>query len=190
MIDRIIIDNFATIEHISFDLGSGLNIITGETGAGKSVLITAISTVLGDRADTSMVRTGSDRSLIQLAGDKNGESVIITREILSSGKSISKLNGEMIVLDGKVYRADGEGNVEEVPDEETIPFASMTFFDEDDKAELTDVKSINDLVSKLDKKYTEDSDSRNYFQVVAVGRLHRTVLRSKTDAMRSERTEL
>lgn len=98
MIDRIIIDNFATIEHISFELGSGLNIITGETGAGKSVLVTAVSTVLGDRADTSMVRTGQDRALIQIAGDKNGEEVIITREILASGKSVSKLNGEMVTL--------------------------------------------------------------------------------------------
>ncbi len=98
MIDRIIIDNFATIEHIQFELGSGLNIITGETGAGKSVLVTAVSTVLGDRADTSMVRTGADRALIQIAGDKNGEEVIISREILASGKSVSKLNGEMVTL--------------------------------------------------------------------------------------------
>ena len=98
MIDRIIIDNFATIEHIQFELGSGLNIITGETGAGKSVLVTAVSTVLGDRADTSMVRTGTGRALIQIAGDKNGEEVIITREILASGKSVSKLNGEMVTL--------------------------------------------------------------------------------------------
>lgn len=98
MISRIIIDNFATIEHISFDLGDGLNIITGETGAGKSVLVTAISTVLGDRADTSMVRTGASKAMIQIAGDKNGEEVIISREILSSGKSVSKLNGEMVTL--------------------------------------------------------------------------------------------
>ena len=53
MIDRIEINNFATIEHLSFDLGAGFNVITGETGAGKSVLITAVSTVLGDRADTT-----------------------------------------------------------------------------------------------------------------------------------------
>ena len=98
MIDRIIIDNFATIEHVSFELGGGLNIITGETGAGKSVLVTAVSTVLGGRADTSMVRTGTDRAMIQIAGDKNGEEVIITREILASGKSVSKLNGEMVTL--------------------------------------------------------------------------------------------
>jgi len=98
MIDRIVIDNFATIEHLSFDLGSGFNVITGETGAGKSVLVTAVSIVLGDRADTSMVRTGSDRAFIQIAGTRDGEDVIISREILAGGKSISKLNGEMVTL--------------------------------------------------------------------------------------------
>lgn len=98
MIDRIIIDNFATIEHISFDPGDGFNVITGETGAGKSVLVTAVSTVLGDRADTSMVRSGADKAFIQIAGTKNDEEVIISREILATGKSVSKLNGEMVTL--------------------------------------------------------------------------------------------
>ena len=98
MIDRIVIDNFATIEHLSFDLGSGFNVITGETGAGKSVLVTAVSTVLGGRADTSMVRSGADRAFIQTAGTKDGEEVIISREILPGGKSISKLNGELVTL--------------------------------------------------------------------------------------------
>lgn len=80
--------------------------------------------------------------------------------------TFDKLNGEMIVLDGKIYRVDGEGKVEEVPDDETTPFASVTFFDEDDKAQLTDVKDLTDLVSKLDEKYTRDSEAKNYFQVV------------------------
>ena len=64
MIDRIIIDNFATIEHLSFDPGAGFNVITGETGAGKSVLVTAVNTVLGGRAYTSMLSTGADRAFI------------------------------------------------------------------------------------------------------------------------------
>jgi len=98
MIDRIIIDNFATIEHLSLDPGTGFNVITGETGAGKSVLVTAVSTVLGGRADTSMVRTGADRAFIQIAGTKAGEELIISREIMAGGKSVSKLNGEMVTL--------------------------------------------------------------------------------------------
>ena len=98
MLDRIVIDNFATIEHLSFDFGDGLNVITGETGAGKSVLVQAISTVLGGRADISMVRNGEDKAVIQLAGTKAGEEFIITRELLSSGKSHAKLNGSMVTL--------------------------------------------------------------------------------------------
>lgn len=98
MINRIIIDNFATIEHLSFDLAEGLNIITGETGAGKSVLVEAISTALGGRADISMVRTGTAKARIQIAGTLEGEDVIIVRELMASGKSISKLNGEMVTL--------------------------------------------------------------------------------------------
>ncbi|MCF0141037.1 MAG: AAA family ATPase, partial [Mogibacterium sp.] len=98
MLNRIVIDNFATIEHLSFDLGESLNIITGETGAGKSVLVQAISTALGDRADISMVRTGQDKAVIQIAGDKDGEEVIIVRELLASGKSVARLNGELVTL--------------------------------------------------------------------------------------------
>jgi DNA repair protein RecN (Recombination protein N) len=98
MLDRIEIRNFATIEDISFDCGSRLNIITGETGAGKSVLVQAVSMALGGRADISMVRTGEKKALIQIAGTLDGEDVIITRELMASGKSISKINGEIVPL--------------------------------------------------------------------------------------------
>lgn len=98
MLDQITIENFATIEKMTFDLGDGLNIITGETGTGKSVLIQAISTALGDRADISMVRTGANKAVIQIAGTLDGREVVISRELLSSGKSVSKLNGELVTL--------------------------------------------------------------------------------------------
>ena len=98
MLDRIEITNFATIEHIAFDLGSSLNIITGETGSGKSVLVQAISTALGDRADISMIRNGTDKALIQVVGHIGEEDVIISRELLRSGKSVAKLNGEIVSL--------------------------------------------------------------------------------------------
>ena len=98
MLDRIEITNFATIEHMAFDLGSSLNIITGETGSGKSVLVQAISTALGDRADISMIRNGTDKALIQVVGHIGDEDVIFSRELLRSGKSVSKLNGEIVSL--------------------------------------------------------------------------------------------
>ncbi len=99
MLDRIIIDNFATIEHAEVDFNSSLNVITGESGAGKSVLIEAINMALGGRADISMVRSGKEKALIQiLAHDNNDNEIIISRELFSSGKSLTKLNGQLITL--------------------------------------------------------------------------------------------
>nr|MCR4922966.1 acetolactate decarboxylase [Lachnospiraceae bacterium] len=72
------------------------------------------------------------------------------------------LNGEMIVLDGTVYRADGEGKVEEVEDEELIPFSNVTFFDEDEKETLEGIDSIALLQKELDKKVEELGKNRFY----------------------------
>lgn len=98
MINHISISNFAIIENTEIDFENGLNIITGETGAGKSIVVEAISLALGSRADSSYVRTGTDKAIVQLAGDLNNEEIIITREVSSNGKNLCKLNGELITL--------------------------------------------------------------------------------------------
>ena len=59
MISHISIKNFAIIKEVDIDFHEGLNIITGETGAGKSIVIEAISLALGSRADTAFVRSGA-----------------------------------------------------------------------------------------------------------------------------------
>src|SRR6056297_3617924 len=111
MINRIEIENFATISKTSIDLENGLNIITGETGAGKSVLVQAISIALGARADTTYVRTGEDKAIIQLAGNLSGNEVIISREIYSSGKSISKINGSLVTLNNLREFCEGYADI-------------------------------------------------------------------------------
>ena len=98
MIDRISIKNFAIIENAEVDFEEGLNIITGETGSGKSIAVEAISLALGSRADTSSVRTGTDKAVVQLLGTLYGEEIVITREVSASGKNICKLNGEIVTL--------------------------------------------------------------------------------------------
>ncbi len=98
MIDHISIRNFAIIENTEVDLKDGLNIITGETGSGKSILIEAISLALGSRADSSCVRTGSDKAVVELSGDLNGKEIIIHREVSRTGKNLIKLNGSMVTL--------------------------------------------------------------------------------------------
>lgn len=98
MINHISIRNFAIIAETEIDFCDGLNIITGETGAGKSIVIEAISLALGSRADSSYVRTGADKAVIQLAGTLNGEDVVISREIAASGKNLCRLNGNLVTL--------------------------------------------------------------------------------------------
>ena len=161
MIDRIIIDNFATIEHLSFDLGNGLNIITGETGAGKSVLVTAISTVLGDRADTTMVRTGADRAFIQIAGTKDGEDVIISREIMAGGKSVSKLNGEMVTL-GQLrnFCSDwvdihGQYDNQQILDPENHIHITDRFHGDALRPEIEKLRIVYDEYRKAQKEYDD-----------------------------------
>ncbi len=65
MLRRLTITNFALIEHLAIEFGDGLHIVTGETGAGKSILIDALGLALGERADTTMIRTGAERSVIE-----------------------------------------------------------------------------------------------------------------------------
>lgn len=161
MIDRIIIDNFATIEHLSFDLGDGLNIITGETGAGKSVLVTAISTVLGDRADTTMVRTGADRAFIQIAGTRDGEDVIISREIMAGGKSVSKLNGEMVTLGQlRSFCSDwvdihGQYDNQQILDPDNHIHITDSFHGEAIRPELEKLRTVYDAYKTAQKEYDD-----------------------------------
>ncbi len=161
MINRIIIDNFATIEHLSFDLGDGLNIITGETGAGKSVLVTAISTVLGDRADTTMVRTGADRAFIQIAGTRDGEDVIISREIMAGGKSVSKLNGEMVTLGQlRSFCSDwvdihGQYDNQQILDPDNHIHITDSFHGEAIRPELEKLSTVYDAYKTAQKEYDD-----------------------------------
>ena len=76
----------------------GFSVITGETGSGKSIVVTAISLALGSRADSSYVRSGKDKAIIELTETLEGEPIVISREITSSGKNLCKLNGRIVTL--------------------------------------------------------------------------------------------
>lgn len=108
MLKTLIIRNYVLIDHLVLDFHSGFTSITGETGAGKSILLGAIGLLMGQRADLSMVRPGSDKCIIEahfgivdmtitnlLATediDSEGEELIIRREISIKGKSRAFVN--------------------------------------------------------------------------------------------------
>ena len=103
MIDHISIKDFAIIDNAEVDFEEGLSIITGETGSGKSILVTAISLALGSRADSSYVRNGKDKAIVQLkatlnANTENEEEIVISREISPTGKNLCKINGSIVTL--------------------------------------------------------------------------------------------
>ena len=98
MITHISIKDFAIIEALEVDFHKGLNIITGETGAGKSIIIEAMSMALGGRADKTYVRTGAEKAIIQMVTSQMSDEFVLTREISSEGKNLCKINGEIVTL--------------------------------------------------------------------------------------------
>ena len=92
MISHILIRDFATIENTEVSFHKGLNVITGESGAGKSVIASAISLALGSRADTSYVRSGCDTATVQMIAEHNNREIVITRQVSTAGKNICRVD--------------------------------------------------------------------------------------------------
>jgi DNA repair protein RecN (Recombination protein N) len=116
MLLNLSISNFAVFENESIKFEKGFNVFTGETGSGKSVLIDALSMILGERSSKDLIRKGKSSALIEAVFDISSyeevqsclkninieidseDYLIVSREILENGKSISKINGRTIPL--------------------------------------------------------------------------------------------
>jgi DNA repair protein RecN (Recombination protein N) len=95
MLRFLSIQHLAVIESVEIDFDAGLNILTGETGAGKSILVEAVGLLLGARASSDLVRTGEDLATIQAIFDSGGEEIIVRREITATGRSRAFVNGAL-----------------------------------------------------------------------------------------------
>jgi DNA repair protein RecN (Recombination protein N) len=90
------IRNLAVIEAVEVEFESGFNVLTGETGAGKSILVEAVGLLLGARASSDLVRTGEAQAAIEaIFEDAAGRELIVRREISSQGRSRSFINGAL-----------------------------------------------------------------------------------------------
>src|SRR5205814_6875738 len=78
MLTTLRIKNLALVADLTLELQPGLNVITGETGAGKSILIGALNLVLGERADRTLIRTGSDRCSVEAVFDLSPHAASLT----------------------------------------------------------------------------------------------------------------
>lgn len=114
MLLEISIKNFAIIEEISLNFEKGMTVLTGETGAGKSIIIDAMNMMLGARSSTEVIRHGASKAEIQgfftvekspalsQVLEEHGidfrDELIIRREIFQNGRSVSRINGQMVNL--------------------------------------------------------------------------------------------
>lgn len=115
MLLQLSIQNLALIDAISIDFAPGMNVMTGETGAGKSIVVDAVNLVLGERADRDLIQTGKTKARVEavfdiadnlkvkamlegmeLTGDE--DMVSISRELTSAGKNICRINGTVVPL--------------------------------------------------------------------------------------------
>ena len=113
MLVELRLENYAVIDNLAIEFAPGLNLLTGETGAGKSILIDALALLLGDKASPDVIRTGADRALIAAVFevesgaekivaqvlesngiDSEHESIILRREIAASGKGRVFVNNQ------------------------------------------------------------------------------------------------
>src|SRR5258708_27568160 len=87
------IKHLAVIDSVEVEFDAGLNVLTGETGAGKSILVEAVGLLLGGRASGDLVRTGEEAAAIEAIFDSGGEEVLVRREITAQGRSRAFING-------------------------------------------------------------------------------------------------
>ncbi len=104
MITTLHIKNIGIIDDLSIDLNEGLNVLTGETGAGKTLIIDSLQIISGGRFSKEMIRKGETNSFVEICmyepedEDSIDGNIIVSREINSNGKNMCKINGRMVTV--------------------------------------------------------------------------------------------
>ena len=92
------VSGLAIIDAVRVELGAGLTVLTGETGAGKSLIVDALALARGARADTDAIRSGEAKLRVDLLLSADGAEQIVVREIHSEGRSIARINDELVTI--------------------------------------------------------------------------------------------
>ena len=175
MLRLLHIENIAVIEQAEITFDKGFNILTGETGAGKSIVIDAISAILGERAYRDMIRTGAQKSSVQAVFcdvphvpwfDENGvehdTELIIQREIHLDGKNICRVNGTLVNVTALRKLGVQLINIHGQHD-------SASLFDEDNHLLFLDSFAGNeDLRTRYTEKYLAVTDLRRQIDRISM----------------------
>ncbi len=107
MIDFLKISSMAIFDEIEIDFTSGLNCITGETGAGKSLILDALTLLMGARAGREMIRPGCDKTIVEALFTVSGSELVLRRELYPTGSSRCYVNGKLTTSAGLVEMSSG-----------------------------------------------------------------------------------
>lgn len=167
MLSLLHIENIAVIEQADISFDKGFNVLTGETGAGKSIVIDAISAILGQRAYRDMIRTGANKASVRAVftrvpmlswfaenGVEYDEETVIQRDIFMDGKNVCRVNGALVTvailhkLGVQLINIHGQHD-------------SATLFDEENHLHFLDAFAVNgDLRADYQEKFAAVSALR------------------------------
>lgn len=184
MLKTLDIENIAVIEKASVDFSGGLNVLTGETGAGKSIVVDSINAIMGERTSRELVRYGADNAYVSAYFDdicdsalnklkefdielEEDNSLLITRKISANGKSLCKVNGKTVTVSMLKEICSYLVNVHGQHDSQALlnPDLQYNYIDMllEDKSVLSDYKeTFKKLISvrrKL-KSFAKDEDNK------------------------------
>ena len=172
MLTRIFIKNFALIDHLEINLHEGLQVITGETGAGKSIILGALRLILGERADVKSISNYESKSIVEAEFKLNDQfknyfeaqdldydpHTIIRREILPTGKSRAFINDVPVTLDVLKQLSQRLIDIHS-------QFETSNIFNEDYQFKIIDGLSENkDLLPNYQKEFSEYLKLKRYFE--------------------------
>lgn len=190
MLRRIYIKNYALIDEIDIEFGQGFTTITGETGAGKSIILGALSLVLGDRADLSKIKEGTQKCIVEAEFDLSQnfdtsffdsnaldfeKQSLIRREILASGKSRAFINDTPVKLDllrsltGSLIDIHSQNenislNASEYQLELLDDFAGISDLRKDHQKIFQELKELSQSLSALKDELAERIQNRDFWQ--------------------------
>lgn len=191
MLVTLNVKNFAIIDNIQIDFDEGLTVLTGETGAGKSLIIDAISLLFGERASTELVRYGEQKAVIEglfsnydkkiieilnefsIEYDEN-EFLFIKREIYQTGKSLCKINNQTVSLNQLKQISEYIGDIHSqletfglINPKNYLSFIKDDFIDNkliEYNKELKQYKEVSDELKELVSNIKENSLKEDYLK--------------------------
>jgi len=175
MLKHLTIRNIALIDELNIDFSSGLNVLSGETGAGKSIIVDSLNLVLGERADRELIKAGTNKAIVEATFDIGqhkrvkhilahnaledmGDELILSRELSVEGKNICRVNGTLVTLTILKALSDLLVDIHGQHEHQTLMHQS-NHIDFLDRYGWTKIKPLKLAVAKLFKEFTEIKQS-------------------------------